>query len=110
MADAVEWANYFNSISDVCPWSKAYWRQKKIDICVWNNRIDPLGDYAARVYVYSDATAHQLESIMEEKNVERPDEEWLFSHPDFGNNSTPVPVLIQQDHHMLTKIRETLNE
>ena len=39
-------------------------------------------------------------------NEGRPNEEWLYSHPQYGGHSTPVGVLIQQDLETLTKARK----
>ena len=45
--------------------------------------------------------------MSERFNDTRPSEEWLWSHPDFGHYSTPVPVLIQQDRTSLEKARKS---
>jgi hypothetical protein len=41
-------------------------------------------------------------------NRERPAEEWLWSHPSFAHNSTPVACFIQQDRQRLETIRFSL--
>jgi uncharacterized Rmd1/YagE family protein len=104
----INWAEYFASIVSVCPWSKAYWSKQKIDICDWTNEIKQLGDYVARVYTYPTASDYKLNKLMKQFNKEREDEEWLYSHPKHGGHSTPIPVLIQQDFALLSKIREGL--
>ena len=30
-----DWSEYFASIISVCPWSKSYWKQQKIDVQQW---------------------------------------------------------------------------
>lgn len=102
----VDWTSYFASIVSVCPWSRAYWHKQKIDVQIWRSEILPLEDYVARMYIHKHASGRQLKKIMERMNETRPEEEWLFSHPIFKENSTPVPVLIQQDLEILTKARK----
>ena len=102
----VYWSSYFASIVSVCPWSRAYWHKQKIDVQIWRSEILPLEDYVARMYIHKHASGRQLKKIMERMNETRPEEEWLFSHPIFKENSTPVPVLIQQDLEILTKARK----
>ena len=104
----VNWNQYFASIVSVCPWSKAYWAKQKIDICDWTGELKHLGDYVARVYKFANASDYKLNKLMKQFNKEREDEEWLYSHPKHGGHSTPVPVLIQQDFALLSKIREGL--
>ena len=106
--EEVDWHSYFASIVSVCPWSKAYWHQQKIEVCDWQGEhtIKPLGRTVARMYLHRRASARQLKKFMKRFNCERPKEEWLYSHPRFGGHSTPVGVLIQQDHALLTKIRK----
>tara|TARA_X000000950_G_scaffold289479_1_gene413987 strand:- start:15254 stop:15619 length:366 start_codon:yes stop_codon:yes gene_type:complete len=106
----IDWSEYFASIVSVCPWSKAYWSKQKIDICDWTNEIKQLGDNVARVYTYPTASDYKLNKLMKQFNKEREDEEWLYSHPKHGGHSTPIPVLIQQDFALLSKIREGLKK
>jgi len=108
VADEVNWSEYFASIVSVCPWSKKYWSQQKIDIQEWTGEILALDDYVARVYKHPLASAKQLESMMNTFNDERPDEEWLYSSPEYGGHSTPIGVLIQQDYNLLNRIRKSL--
>jgi hypothetical protein len=72
---------------------------------MWTGKIIPLNGFVARMYVYKSATPSHLELIEQRLNLRRADEEWLYSHPSLGGNSTPIPVLIQQDFNLLTKIR-----
>lgn len=99
------WSEYFASIVSVCPWSKAYWKQQKIDVVKWTgeNNITPLGDYVARMYVHRNASERLLCKIHYRLNDCRPHEEWLYSIG--GEYGTPVPVLIQQNLEVLTKAR-----
>ena len=107
MQEEVNWTEYFASIVSVCPWSRAYWSKKKIDVCEWTGRIQPLGENVARIYTHPRASARLLKKIMHRMNDERPTEEWLWSHPRYGGHSTPVPVLIQQDYELLQKARKS---
>ena len=104
----VNWQEYFASIVSVCPWSKKYWSQQRIDVVEWQDKILELGSYVARVYVHTEADAKELEKMMNLFNEQREDEEWLYSHPQYGGHSTPVGVLIQQDHVLLNSIRSNL--
>lgn len=109
--DNIDWSEYFASIVSVCPWSKKYWKQQKIDIQKWRgtNNIKPLGEYVARMWIHKNASGKQLCNIHHRMNKQRQDEEWLYSHPQYGGHSTPIPVLIQQNFKLLLKIRQGLN-
>lgn len=104
-ADAANWELYFASIRSVCPWSNSAWRQGAIAITTWNGIIVPLGSWKARLYLAPKHNTRQLRKMTERFNRERSNEEWLYSHPRFGDNSTPVPCFIQQDRQTLEKIR-----
>lgn len=113
-AAPTDWAAYFESIRDVCPWSKLYWRQQKIDIREWQGEpyITDLGDSVARIWTYTQPQhvplVTDLQAIVAVQNRSRTWEEWLYSHPVDGNRSTPVPVLIQQCIHTLTEARNRM--
>ena len=106
-----QWSEYFASIVSVCPWSKSYWRQAKIDIQKWRGtqHITPLGDYVARMWIHNNASGRTLCNIHYRLNDARTHEEWLYSHPQYKGHSTPVPVLIQQDLKVLTQARTRKN-
>jgi len=106
--EEVNWSEYFASIVSVCPWSKTYWKQQKIDVCDWTGELKELGNNVARVYKFANASDYKLNKLMKQFNEEREDEEFLYSHPKHGGHSTPVPVLIQQKHELLTRIRENM--
>ena len=106
MADvAVDWEEYFYSIKTVCPWSWAAWLKKEIHTTNWRSHIIDLGSYQARLYIAPNHKPRQLKKMCDRFNAEREGEEWLWSHPDFGFNSTPVPVFIQQDRARLERAR-----
>ena len=107
-----EWTEYFASIVGVCPWSKAYWKQQKIDVQVWRGtgEIKPLDDYVARMWIHRNASGRTLRNIHNRLNDVRTHEEWLYSHPQYGGHSTPVPVLIQQDLAILNNARQRNKE
>ena len=102
------WENYFYSIRHVCPWSYSAWTKGKIEIALWKGIATDLGDLEARVNVIGVIKPRLLKKIEKRLNNERQSEEWLHSHPSFGINSTPIPVLIQQDEQGLQKARNNL--
>jgi len=105
--EEVNWTEYFASIVAVCPWSKSYWAKQKIDIQRWRGErnIKPLGDYVARMWLHPNASSRTLCNIHYRLN-DREHEEWLYSHPIHKKHSTPIPVLIQQDHAVLNNARQ----
>ena len=105
----INWSEYFASIVSVCPWSKSYWKQQKIDVQKWTgeHKITPLGDYVARMWIHKNASGRTLCNIHHRLNEKRTHEEWLYSHGQYGGFSTPVPVLIQQDLKILNKARKS---
>ena len=57
------------------------------------------------MWILPQADHNTLIRITNKMNKKRTHEEWLWSHPADKNNSTPVPILIQQDLHTLTEAR-----
>ena len=102
----IDWAGYFNSIRDVCPWSAPAFNKDRISIQVWKGEPRDLEDCLAIVYVHKHASARVLNKIADRMMSARPAEEWLFSHPKYKGHSTPVPVLIQQDLAQLSRARQ----
>lgn len=100
------WTNYFHSIRHVCPWSYSAWKRNKIEIVLWRGEAEELKGLEARVHILINATPRLLKKIEQRLNQEKEFEEWLHSHPSFGINSTPVPVLIQQDRIGLENARK----
>lgn len=105
--EANNWQDYFYSIRTVCPWSYSAWKRNKIGIVSWTGAVKDLEDLEARVYVYH-TKPRLLKKVEQRLNDEREHEEWLHSHPSFGVNATPVPVLIQQSRIGLENIRKSL--
>ena len=101
-----QWFQYFESIKSVCPWSLQSYKKGLLEIQPYFD-YRPLGELEARVYIYH-LKPKQLNAIMEQLNDEYPDEEWLWSHPEGGEHSAPVPCLIQQSHQHLESIRQRL--
>lgn len=104
----VNWSEYYQSISEVCPWSLGYYRQGRIDhrdIAATVGRMPLDGNLVARVYYSTDWTSSQLLDMADAYNDLYPEEEWLYSHPSYGGYSTPVPALIQQDRAILEEAR-----
>jgi len=103
----VNWQNYFESIKKVCPWSLKAYTEGNIEITQWKGYPMDLDNLEARVYV-SKHNPRQLKKIHTRLNLERPIEEWLWSHPSFQDYSAPVPCLIQQDRDKLYSIRSKI--
>ena len=103
MDEEVNWDQYFQKIRKVCPWSWSEYRKGNIDIVAGTN-IVPLGDFAARIYIVDISNAEELEEYHDYLN-DTTDDEWLYSHPLYGGNSTEIPVLIQQDAELLRRAR-----
>ena len=99
----VNWDAYFENIKSVCPWSYADWRAGLIQV-VESSTPMALGNYTARIYIV-DIHGMDLVAYSEHLN-DTTEDEWLYSEPEYGGNSTPVSVLIQQDHHRLNEIRQ----
>jgi len=105
---AVDWGAYFESIKGVCPWSWSAWQTGAIEISHWHSQVKELKNYKARLYIAPKHKPRQLKKICSRLNLTRTHEEWLWSHPSFAHNSTPVPVFIQQDRQLLEKARNNL--
>jgi len=102
----VNWLAYFEGIQSVCPWSLPAFRAGYIDIVSWRGyRIVLDRPMIARVYIckLNQRRLKKLASDFENLDQEN---EWLWSHPDFKNFSTPVPCLIQQNRIHLARIRK----
>jgi hypothetical protein len=97
------WDQYFQKIRRVCPWSWKEYRNGNIDIVAGNDP-QPLGDFAARIYITDIVDPKELETYHDYLN-DTTEDEWLFSHPYYGGNSTEIPVLIQQDAVLLERAR-----
>ena len=104
------WEAYFTSIRQVCPWSYSAWKRGLIDICLWKGIPTPLEHFEARVNIIGTIKPRLLKKIEQRLNNQREHEEWLHSHPSFGVNSTPIPVLIQQDRQHLAQARSILTK
>jgi len=103
VAVEVNWDAYFEGIKRVCPWSYADWHGGLIQIVPSHKPID-LGNYTARIYTV-DFHSCFLRTYSDYLNNTR-DDEWLYSDPVHGGNSTPVPTLIQQCPVRLEQIRQ----
>lgn len=111
----VSWAtNYFAKIRGVCPWS--YKAHMKDNILFIEGGSE--GCYGTWAYVYKASKKEAFVFIEKDKSSEELDEickkyekiyehvEWLWSHPDEGGDSTPVPTIIIQDKARLQTLRE----
>ncbi len=84
-----------------------YYKKNKIDFRLWRGtkNVIELGDHVARVWIHKHASGRRLCSVHNIMNKIREDEEWLYSHPQYGGHSTPLPVLLQQNLRILNKAR-----
>lgn len=105
----VDWGNYFLSIKKYCPWSLAAWNKGLIDIVQGYKQILPLGQFHARIYIV-ELNPRRLKKLCEKLDAGSEEDEWLWSHPRYASQSTPVPVLIQQNRKMLNDIRSKLGD
>ncbi len=114
MADvAVNWKEYFYSIRSVCPWSWAAWQRNEIQITTWIPRqrnVSAIPNGIQAVVHIAKHNPRQLKKMCDRFNHEREHEEWLWSHPDYGNFSTQVPVFIQQDRKLLENARKSAHK
>ncbi len=115
----VNWQEYYAHIKSVCPWSyKAYMND---NILVWENAtsntwqtvsaVFDSTNFEAIVYRFDNHTPKQLEQLVDKMTERRPNSEFLWSHPDADSgdgNSTPVPVIIQQNKEALNDLRHKL--
>jgi hypothetical protein len=106
VSDKDLWSKYFHDIRQVCPWSYSAWKRNKIEIVLWCGMAEELNGLEARVHILINAKPRLLKKIEQRLNDEKEFEEWLHSHPSYGINSTPVPVLIQQDRIGLENARK----
>lgn len=105
---SVDWDSYFQLIKTACPWSWSAWRKGQIWIGSRGDLIKPLDLYQARIYVIKDITPRQLKKLA--KKLDTGQDEILWSHPRYKYNSTPVPVLIQQNRQHLNQLRQGLTQ
>jgi len=111
--EEVNWTKYFAKIKGVCPWSyRAHMKDtilfidySDVTINTWQLFLDAT-EYEAFVYKCPGKSSKWLNAKADEMNAKYKKHEWLWSHPEHGGDSTPIPVLIQQDRETLTKLRE----
>jgi len=111
----VNWASYFAKIRGVCPWSfKAHMQDKILFIPYTDTTLSTwavlfsASKHEAFVYKCPEKSVDWLNSMCDKLNAKYTEYEWLWSHPAEGGDSTPVPVLIQQDRAQLEKLREAI--
>lgn len=107
-ANNINWQQYFESISQVCPWSLGAYNRGGIDVQSWCGEAVPLDSREARIYLAPRHNQRQLKKMTDKFNNTRPLEEWLWSHPKLGENATPVPCFIQQHRDVLERARKSL--
>ena len=109
------WAEYYDSIKQVCPWSGRAHRMSKIlyvettPVCLDTYaKLFPYTEYEAAVYKWPDASVEWLKTMCDGLNEQYESSTWLWSHPAEGGDSTHIPVLIQQDATQLAELREKI--
>ena len=89
----------------MCPWSLSAYRKGLIDIVRWRGyRLVLEPPLEARVYI-CDLNHRKLKKLATDLENRDTENEWLWSHPNFNNMSTPVPCLIQQNRQRLAELR-----
>jgi len=117
-AEEVNWLNYFQRIRPVCPWSYKAFMREGIHIFeyqpnlfnVWRQTFHTRRQHGqpqpeAYVYTAEGYDSEYLENLTEQYNALDDGCEYLWSHPSHGGDSTPIPVIIQQDRATLTDLR-----
>lgn len=108
----VDWPKYFRDIKSVCPW--AYRAMQDEKILVWeytpsqaNTVISCFkhSKFEALVFTCDGKDSAWLEAMCDAENARDTGIEWLWSHPEHGGNSTPIPCLILQDAVELRNLR-----
>jgi len=113
--EEVNWSQYFDKIKGVCPWSRRAFMNDNIlfveygdkTFNTWRKFFSAV-KHEAFVYKCREKTSDWLQSKCDYMNKIDTTSEWLFSHPDGGENSTEIPVLIQQDREQLEHLRENV--
>jgi len=114
LSSDTSWAtNYFAKIKGICPWSyRAHMNDNILfieggsDKCfgTWAN-IYKASTKEAFVFIM-DKTSDELDAICQKYEKKYKHAEWLWSHPEQGEDSTPKPVLILQSKARLQQLRE----
>jgi len=109
------WSRYFASIKQVCPWSLTSYMHDKILFVDYSSvshntwsKLFRNTSHEAFVYRCEGKDVDWLVNKCEKLNLIYKTSEWLWSHPDEGGNSTPIPVLIQQDREQLENLRNKI--
>jgi hypothetical protein len=108
------WDKYFEHIKGVCPWSRKahmnndilFINYSDVTFNTWRCLFRAKQKFEAYVYKCHEKSSDWLESKCDYLNSVDDYSEWLFSHPDGGENSTVIPVLIQQNAQQLHELRE----
>lgn len=115
VAEEVNWASYFAKIKGVCPWSyRAHMNDNILFVPYSDNTLNTWANifyssnHEAFVYKCPEKTSDWLNNKCDELNAVHCKSEWLWSHPVEGGDSTPIPVLIQQDRQTLEILREKI--
>ena len=117
VSSEVSWAsNYFAKIRGVWPWSyKAHMKDNILFIEGGGERCYGTWSYIykssnkeAFVFIEKGKNSEELNAICEKYEKIYKHVEWLWSHPDEGGDSTPVPVIIIQDKSRLQTLREKI--
>lgn len=102
----VDWSEYFYKIKSHCPWSWSAWQNNLIDVGKWQGKVIDLEPFQARVYIVKGLNPRKLKKLCQQ--LDQGCYEWLWSHPKYGAQATPVFCLIQQDRTQLNSIRSQM--
>ena len=104
---------YFESITDVCPFSLESFDAGKLPVLKYSKELvdllyKELEHYDAFLFECHTSmdrdllitTAHELQTKYQEAK-------WFWSHPEDGHKSTMVPALVMQNKKNLAKARKT---
>jgi hypothetical protein len=105
--EADKWSEYFASIRGVCPWSYSAHRKGEIDFHSYSKDYAPfpLEHFQARVVLCPGKKIRWLKKRAEYFMELDPQNEWLYSHPNYPQGA-PIPCLIQQDQEHLDSLRK----
>ena len=76
------WKEYFERISDVCPWSLEAFNNNEIQFFEEINSIRKLGNNKANLYILSNFSVDDIYELAEELDELYEEYEFLWSHPE----------------------------
>lgn len=103
--EEVNWQEYFLLIKGACPWSHQAYKNNQIEFVEFTGEwLMDIGTWEARIYIV-DRKPRLLKKWADRLNEQDDICEWLWSHPNYGHLSAPVPIIIQQPRRRLDALR-----